>query len=775
MREVKPTQKPVPSSDIKDLFFNSGLLDIWATSLEHKYIDRFGNCHLTAAGMEWLFKELVEKFKVDMNTAIVAAGYITIDSFQKGADLPNNEITLRNHILRDETTGEYYRWDGDLPKSVPAGSTPQTTGGIGKGAWVSVGDASLRSGLLGVDGQSFIGSANYDDVRNYTGVNKKINVYGRSFYLDGGEGLFVLDDSDSTSKDNDGTVLIDALNRRWKREFNDSIYLEWFGAIGDASIDPVSGAVSGTDCTESIKKVVKWMNSLNTIGPELGGAFGLTLKGKSGSTYRVSGNNILGNQRAESGELTKLACSFSFDGNGCNFIWTPVTGNDSWIDYAATYYRPSIVNYRLIVAGNVNARAYLRSNSGVSGNVFQEGVFDDVVVVAGYNPAESKWRAGNFIESVFEIDGNLLQDRCLCRRSKFQQFKRLFKSSAQEAVAWVMDGTTFWTWVDNANYIEITKTFSGAHTHIACDAVFYGNNSKLVYMNADNYASYKNNGELYIIATRIETKPSKQFTAVWANHGKIVIEGLNCRLGNNNFNAQTNYISAEVYNDASVVFRNCVLPSRTRMMISPRDSISEYPSFFNSYGAIFENCEFQNYQYRPEYVTLTGTVVSYRSAIEGQYYARNTKVTGSKSGNGVYGNCDIADNMSVTLPLFTYNANGESYIDSSVQTPIQASCIISDISLLIPEDTGMTKIDVKVGSTVIKTINIEGGVKNKISVIPSSDWGIASPTEGAGARVSFQPYNGSNAIQRAKGFGVITTRPARCLYEITDSDIPKLI
>lgn len=147
MREVKPTQKPVPSSDIKDLFFNSGLLDIWSTSLETKYIDRFGNCHLTAAGMEWLFKELVEKFKIDMNTAIVAAGYITIDSFQQGADLPNNELTQRNHILRDETTGEYCRWDGDLPKQVPAGSTPQSTGGIGKGAWVSVGDASLRSDI----------------------------------------------------------------------------------------------------------------------------------------------------------------------------------------------------------------------------------------------------------------------------------------------------------------------------------------------------------------------------------------------------------------------------------------------------------------------------------------------------------------------------------------------------------------------------------------------------------------------------------------------------
>ncbi len=158
-QNVKPTQEPVPSSDIKDLFFNSGLLDIWATSLEHKYIDRFGNCHLTAAGMEWLFKELVETFKVDMNTAIVAAGYITIDSFQQGADLPNNELTQRNHILRDETTGEYYRWDGDLPKQVPAGSTPQSTGGVGKGVWVSIGDASLRSALIKGDG-SLIGVGN---------------------------------------------------------------------------------------------------------------------------------------------------------------------------------------------------------------------------------------------------------------------------------------------------------------------------------------------------------------------------------------------------------------------------------------------------------------------------------------------------------------------------------------------------------------------------------------------------------------------------------------
>ncbi|WP_265497321.1 tail fiber/spike domain-containing protein [Providencia rustigianii] len=204
MREVKPTQKPVPSSDIKDLFFNSGLLDIWATSLERKYIDRFGNCHLTAAGMEWLFKELVEKFKVDMNTAIVAAGYITIDSFQQGADLPNNELTQRNQILRDETTGEYYRWDGDLPKQVSAGSTPQSTGGIGKGAWVSVGDASLRSSL-GVILKSYHAVDNFiSDLSLKLGDNIKWNGYYKE--NDGGHGHGVVIDSNFEGEVDNGSV-----------------------------------------------------------------------------------------------------------------------------------------------------------------------------------------------------------------------------------------------------------------------------------------------------------------------------------------------------------------------------------------------------------------------------------------------------------------------------------------------------------------------------------------------------------------------------------------
>lgn len=106
--------------------------------------------------MEWLFKELVEKFKVDMNIAILAAGYAPVGSFQKGAEVKRYNETVLWKL--PDGDGEYYRWDGDLPKLVPENSTPSTTGGIKTtdnpdGLWVSVGDASLRNDVMNGNGE----------------------------------------------------------------------------------------------------------------------------------------------------------------------------------------------------------------------------------------------------------------------------------------------------------------------------------------------------------------------------------------------------------------------------------------------------------------------------------------------------------------------------------------------------------------------------------------------------------------------------------------------
>lgn len=135
------TNNPVPSNEVKDFSDNAQIVDEIVHSQQPTTKDRFGNDLKTWRGIQ-----------DDASEAISQFGYITMDSFEDG-----NTLTLPNQTLRYEATGEYYRWDGAFPKEVPTGSTPETTGGIGLGAWVSVGDASLRAYLGTPAGAASIG------------------------------------------------------------------------------------------------------------------------------------------------------------------------------------------------------------------------------------------------------------------------------------------------------------------------------------------------------------------------------------------------------------------------------------------------------------------------------------------------------------------------------------------------------------------------------------------------------------------------------------------
>jgi len=130
------TMNPLGSTSPYDLFDNSQNFDTAINSITAAiWLDRLGRTRHTWYGLEQMAK-----------AAIAAFGYITMDSFQDGATL-----TLPNQVLRDTSTGEYYRWDGSfLPsgKVVPSGSTPASSGGISIGAWLSVGDAVLRGELI---------------------------------------------------------------------------------------------------------------------------------------------------------------------------------------------------------------------------------------------------------------------------------------------------------------------------------------------------------------------------------------------------------------------------------------------------------------------------------------------------------------------------------------------------------------------------------------------------------------------------------------------------
>lgn len=81
--------------------------------------------------------------KTAITDAQVNIGFITIDSFEFGATL-----TQRNQALRHAADGKLYRWAGDLPKVVPADSTPTSTGGFGANAWLEVSDVTLRQEIV---------------------------------------------------------------------------------------------------------------------------------------------------------------------------------------------------------------------------------------------------------------------------------------------------------------------------------------------------------------------------------------------------------------------------------------------------------------------------------------------------------------------------------------------------------------------------------------------------------------------------------------------------
>lgn len=72
-------------------------------------------------------------------------------------------ITTAKETLLYEQNGVGYSWGGALPKSVPAGSTPSTTGGIGPTAWIDQSTKLLRQQLIAMSG-NLNPAANWSDI-----------------------------------------------------------------------------------------------------------------------------------------------------------------------------------------------------------------------------------------------------------------------------------------------------------------------------------------------------------------------------------------------------------------------------------------------------------------------------------------------------------------------------------------------------------------------------------------------------------------------------------
>lgn len=164
------TGNPLGSAAAKDLYDNAENFDHLSNDqVNEAWPDRFGVPRLTWHGMEMRYQE-----------KLTSMGWSLIDSFQNGTTLTRTDQALRWAL--PDGDGEYYRWDGVLPKNVPVNSTPETTGGIGTGAWLSVGDAALRSQLAKTGGVNLVNGALHGAMDSDPNIGFKITTSSGELY-----------------------------------------------------------------------------------------------------------------------------------------------------------------------------------------------------------------------------------------------------------------------------------------------------------------------------------------------------------------------------------------------------------------------------------------------------------------------------------------------------------------------------------------------------------------------------------------------------------------
>lgn len=203
------------------------------------------------------YKDLLEQLAIDgaarINQVIIESGFIVIDSFSTGATL-----TERNQVLRLPLDGRLYRWLGNLPKVVPANSTPSSTGGFSANAWLEVSDIALRQEINAAGGIGKIANAAsyFNNLAAFNAEESAIKENSSVFLYSINQGLDLDGEGrvytySKTTKN--GFIEIKTPLGYLSRVFDGKVYIAEHGAIGD-DFDKDSAALQ--KCFDNIRSAV---------------------------------------------------------------------------------------------------------------------------------------------------------------------------------------------------------------------------------------------------------------------------------------------------------------------------------------------------------------------------------------------------------------------------------------------------------------------------------------------------------------------------------------
>jgi len=152
------TGNPIGSTDSRDRLDNTENMDYLENSTtELTHPDRLGTVRKTRHGMEAEHDAQIaahesehdaqmQAFESDFDGRLAGMAFTRVGSFTTGATLTD----MRQVLVWEASQGgdgHEYGWTGSFSPSgkvVIAGSNPETSGGIGAGAWVDRTDLTLR-------------------------------------------------------------------------------------------------------------------------------------------------------------------------------------------------------------------------------------------------------------------------------------------------------------------------------------------------------------------------------------------------------------------------------------------------------------------------------------------------------------------------------------------------------------------------------------------------------------------------------------------------------
>lgn len=247
--------------------------------------------------------------------------------------------------------GDYYYWEGALPKTIPSSSTPATTGGVGAGAWRPVGDLALRSNIASSIGYSFIGEvSNFATLRSltppYSGARVKLRSWSGSNIKGGGDFIGYL----TAKADDGGMTASSGAGFHWERQAS-SADVFMFGAAGDGATDDTLRVQAAVDWGAANRKTVKFPT----------GTFMVDQIVVKAHTYLVGeGRGSVIKRRAVNGldliyGVNSNALWDSTDPNVTNFAYDVELSSlllDGGVDGAVVAFTPSMVGDGIAIWGH---------------------------------------------------------------------------------------------------------------------------------------------------------------------------------------------------------------------------------------------------------------------------------------------------------------------------------------------------------------------------------------------------------------------------------------